>query len=397
MLEIPFVHGGAQDPTIKVGLIGCGGRGTGAAQNVLESSENISVVALADIFPDKVKKSREVLERGKDPGVKISDDWCYSGWDAYQRILESPIDYVMLCQPPGFRPPHFEAAIAAGKHVFAEKPVAVDPVGVRKFIAAGELAKTKKLGVLPGTNGRHSLIQREAVQRLHDGAIGEIIAGRIYFNTGYLWENARKEGESEMEWQIRNWYYFDWLSGDHIVEQHVHQHDAANWVLQAHPVRATGVGGRQVRTEEIYGNIYDHFDIDYEYPNGVHVMSMCRQWKGVPGLVGTEWIGTKGRAWLAYGNTEIHGPNAWKPDFKEPSSYVVEHREFVASIRAGKPINDATRIAESSLTSIMGREAAYTGKIVEWDALMKSDLDLSPAKYEYGPNPVRPVRRAGKV
>jgi predicted dehydrogenase len=391
------VHTWSQEATIKVGLVGCGGRGTGAATNVIEAGDNIQVVGLADLFPDKVKKSRDVLDRMKHPGVKISDDWCFGGWDAYRKLIESPIDYIMLCQPPGFRPPHFEAAVKAGKHVFAEKPVAVDPVGVRKFIAAGELAKEKKLGVLPGTNGRHSLIQRECVKRIHDGAIGEVVFGRIYFNTGYLWEYPRKEGESDMEWQIRNWYYFDWLSGDHIVEQHVHQHDAANWVLGAHPVRATAVGGRQVRTEELYGNIYDHFQVDYEYPNGVHVFSMCRQWKDTPGQVGTEWIGTKGRAWMAYGNTQIFGENPWKPDFKDPNSYVQEHMEFVKSIREGKPINDATRIAESSLTSIMGREAAYTGKVVGWDELMKSDLDLSPAKYEFGPNPVRPVRRPGKA
>jgi predicted dehydrogenase len=396
-MQIPFVHVRGQEQTIKVGLIGCGGRGSGAAANVLEAAPNVSLVALADIFPEKVQKVRAMLEKGKDPGVKISEDWCFGGWDAYRRILETPVDYIMLAQPPGFRPMHFEAAVEAGKHIFAEKPVAVDPVGVRRFIAAGEKARQKGIGVLPGTNGRHSLIQKEMVKRIHDGAIGEIVAGRIYFNTGYLWEFPRKPGESDMEWQIRNWYYFDWLSGDHIVEQHVHQHDAANWVLGSHPLRATGVGGRQMRTEEIYGNIYDHFFVDYEYPNGVHVMSMCRQWQGTRGLVGTEWIGTKGRAWMAYANSEIFGPGAWKPDFKEPPSHMQEHRDFIRSIREGKPINDAVRVAESSLTSIMGREAAYTGEVVEWDALMKSDLDLSPAKYEFGPNPVRPVRRPGKA
>jgi predicted dehydrogenase len=396
-MEIPFVHAAGQETTIKVGLVGCGGRGSGAAQNVLESSPNVQLIAIADVFETKVKQARRLLEARQDPGVKLQDDWCFSGLDAYQKLIESPVDYVMLCTPPGFRPEHFAAAVEAGKHVFAEKPVAVDPVGVRKFIAAGERAAQKKVGLLPGTNGRYSAAQKEAVRRIHDGAIGEVIAGNIYFNTGYLWVNPRKEGEQDLEWQIRNWYYFDWLSGDHIVEQHVHQHDMANWVMGANPVRALAVGGRQVRVEQEFGNIFDHFCVDYEYPRGVHVMSMCRQWANTPNKVGTEWIGTKGRAWIAYGKSEIFGANPWKSDGKEPSSYVEEHKAFVASIREGKPLNEARRIAESSLVSIMGREAAYTGKVVTWDEMMKSDLDLSPPKIEFGPYTPRPVRRPGRA
>jgi predicted dehydrogenase len=403
--QIPLVYAGGQEATLKIGLVGCGGRGTGAADNVLDSSENVQIIALADMFPDKIEKTRKVLKAKDHPGVKIQDDFCFSGFDAYKKILDSGIDYVMLCQPPGFRPQHFAAAVEAGKHIFFEKPVAVDPVGVRKIIEFGEKAKEKKLGVIPGTQSRHTPRIKETVARIHDGQIGEVLGGRIMFNTGYLWEYPRKEGMSDMEWQIRNWYYFDYLSGDHIVEQHVHQHDATDWVMKSTPLRATAVGGRQMRTEELYGNIFDHFYVDYEYPNGVHVTSMCRQWKGVPGEVLAVFYGTKGAAY-------VHGPKSgvitgekpWEfkpqpqdlgPNGKEINGQVLEHRDLIASIRAGKPLNEARRIAESSLTSILGREAAYTGKRIQYADLMKSDLDLSPKKYEFGPNEVRPVRRPG--
>jgi myo-inositol 2-dehydrogenase/D-chiro-inositol 1-dehydrogenase len=404
--EIPAVHVRGQEATLKVGLIGCGGRGTGAADNVLDSSENVQIIALADMFPDRLQKCRLQVQSKKDdagrphPGVKIQDDFCFTGFDAYRKILETGIDYVMLAQPPGFRPIHFAAAVDAGKHIFFEKPVAVDPVGVRKVIEYGEKAKEKKLGIVPGTQSRHTPRIMETVKRIHDGAIGEVVSGRINFNTQYLWNFPRREGMSDMEWQIRNWYYFDWLSGDHIVEQHVHQHDVTDWVLQAHPVRATAVGGRQMRTEELFGNIFDHFQVDYEYPNGVHVMSMCRQWDKTPGEVGATFIGTKGAAYVMGPKSgTITGQNAWKfePQGKEINGQVLEHRDLIASIRAGKPLNEARRIAETSLTSILGREAAYTGKVVAYADLMRSELDLSPKKYEFGPNEARPVRIPGKT
>jgi predicted dehydrogenase len=366
----------------------------------------VQITALADMFPEKIEKTRKVLRAKDHPGVKIQDDFCFSGFDAYNRLLDSGIDYVMLCTPPGFRPMHFAAAVEAGKHVFFEKPVAVDPVGVRKVIASGEKAKEKKLGVLPGTQSRHTPRIKETVRRIHDGQIGELLGGRIMFNTGYLWEIPRKDGMSDLEWQIRNWYYFDYLSGDHIVEQHVHQHDATDWVMQAHPIQATAIGGRQMRTESLYGNIFDHFYVDYEYPKGVHVTSMCRQWKGVPGEVLAVFYGTKGSAYIHGPKSGIiTGQNAWefKPQpqdvdakGKEINGTILEHRDLIASIRAGKPLNEARRIAESSLTSILGREAAYTGKTVKYDELMASDLDLSPKSWEFGPNEVRPVRRPGR-
>jgi predicted dehydrogenase len=236
------------------------------------------------------------------------------------------------------------------------------------------------------------------VRRIHEGQIGRVVAGRIYFNTGYLWEFERREGMSDIEWQIRNWYYFDWLSGDHIVEQHVHQIDAMDWVMKTHPVRAVGVGGRQSRIEPLYGNIYDHFGVDYEYPDDVHVFSMCRQWPKVPGKVESWFTGTLGEACIhGPSSGTITGKNAWKFEGEETKSQVQEHRDLIESIRAGKPLNEARRIAETTLTSILGREAAYTGRQIAWDDLMRSELDLTPPKLEFGPHDARPVRRPGKT
>ena len=385
-----------QEATLRVGLVGCGGRGRGAIDNVLDAAPNVQITALADMFPDRIATTMKLGQ--EKPGFKVAEESCFTGFDAVKRLLDSNVDYVMLCQPPGFRPSHFELAVEAGKHVFFEKPVAVDPVGVRKVIAAGEKAKAKKLGVIPGTQSRHSARMRETVRRIHQGQIGEVVAGRIYFNTGYLWEFERREGMSDIEWQIRNWYYFDWLSGDHIVEQHVHQIDAMDWVMKTHPVRAVGVGGRQVRVEPLYGNIYDHFAVDFEYPNDVHVFSMCRQWKGTPGKVESWFTGTKGEACVhGPASGTITGKDPWKWEGKETPSQVQEHRDLIESIRAGTPLNDARRIAETSLTSILGREVAYTGKIIGWDELFNSGLDLTPPKLEFGPHEARPVRRPGRA
>ena len=397
--RIPLVHGGAQDhPTLRVGLVGCGGRGRGAIENVLEAAPNVQVIALADMFPDRIQAARRLAAERELAGFKVQDDHCFTGFDAYRRLLDTSVDYVMLCEPPGFRPLHFAAAVEAGKHVFMEKPVAVDPVGVRKVIEYGEKARQKKLGVVPGTQNRHSRRIRETVRRIHEGQIGNVVAGYIFFNTGYLWSYERRPGWSDMEWQVRNWYYFDWLSGDHIVEQHIHQIDLTDWVFRAHPVRATAVGGRQARVEELYGNIYDHFGVDFEYPNGVHVLSMCRQWPRVPGFVAAWYVGTKGTAYLHHPQKSgvIEGENPWRFEGEEVPAQVQEHRDLIESIRAGNPLNEARRIAETTLTSILGREAAYTGKALTWEEVFASDLDLSPPKYEFGPNPVRPVRIPGR-
>ncbi len=377
--------------------MGCGGRGTGAAENCLAAAPNVQIIAMADMFPDRLASSRKLLSE-KD-GYKVKDDMAFTGFDAYKKILDTPIDLVLLATPPGFRPLHFAAAVEAGKHVFMEKPCAVDPVGVRKVIETGERARAKKLAVLPGTQYRHQASFIETIKRVHGGQIGPIRAGRAYYNSGTLWDKPRTKGMSEMEWQLRNWLYFDWLSGDQPVEQHIHTIDVTDWVMNAHPVRAVATGGRQVRTGDKFGNVYDHFTIDYEYPGGVHVMSMCRQMANVSNHVGAYFEGTKGTVAVYQASIKGFGgaPDwTYEDEISIGKAYVQEHTDLIKSIRAGQPVNEARRIAESTLTAILGREAAYTGKTVTWEEMVQSDLDLSPEKYEMGDNPVRPVPMPGQ-
>ena len=384
--------------TIRIGLVGCGGRGTGAADNCLSADPGVELVAMGDMFADRLEGSFKTLgdpnrEGGAHKGFKVVKEKCFTGFDAYRQVIDSGIDYVLLATPPGFRPIHAAYAIEKGKHVFAEKPVAVDPVGVRKFIALGEAAAKKGLGVLAGTQSRHHVAVREVVRRIHDGQIGAVRAVRAYFNGHGVWERKRGPGQSDMEWQLRNWYYFDWLSGDHIVEQHVHLIDATDWILKARPLRAVAVGGRQQRTAELYGNIYDHFLVDYEYPDGVHAASMTRHWKDCDGKHGVWVVGSEGEAEV-YNAYKITGKNPWKYDAEAnpfPDPAVQEHKDLIDSLRAGKPLNEARQVAESTLTAILGRQAAYTGKALTWDDISKSELDYSPPKYEFGPLPVRPV------
>jgi predicted dehydrogenase len=379
---------------IRAGLIGCGGRGTGAALNVLEAYPNVEIVALADMWPERLDRARQALVKSKDPRVKLEDARCFTGFDAYKRLLDTNIDYAMMAEPPGLRPLHFEAAVEAGKHCWLEKPGCVDPAGARRLIAAGEKAREKNLGVHSSTENRHSAKMVETVKRIHEGQIGKVLAGRCFFNTGGLWKVERKPGMSDMEWQIRNWYYFDWLSGDHIVEQHVHELDVCHWVLKSPPVRAVAVGGRSQRVEPVYGNIWDHFAVDYEYPDNVHIMSMCRQWQNTDGHVGAYFVGTKGEA-SAYGGT-ITGENPWKWEGKMLSPHVQEHADFIAAIRSGKPYNEAKQLAYSTLIAILGRTAAYTGKVMTWDQVLNSDQNLLPEKFELGDLPARPVPVPGK-
>jgi predicted dehydrogenase len=377
------------DP-IRVGLVGCGGRGTGAAEDCLTSSPNVKLVALGDLFPDRLAGCRQYF---RDRKVEVDEERCFTGFDAYQKVIDSGVDLVIFATPPGFRPIHVEAAVKAGKHVFMEKPVAVDPVGARRVMEAGRLAKEKKLGIVAGTQRRHQKSYVETIQRIHEGAIGKVVAARCYWNQGGLWHADRKDGMSDMEWQCRNWLYFTWLSGDHIVEQHIHNIDVVNWAIGTHPVRAVAVGGRQVRTDpKRYGHIFDHFCVDFEYPDGVHCLSMARQQPNTDGNVSEAIVGTKGRS---NPDGSITGENAWRFSGKSPNPYVQEHADLIASIRAGEPLNEAQQVAESTMSAIMGRIAAYTGKRVTWDELMASTLDLSPPKHEFGPLPVPPVARPG--
>jgi predicted dehydrogenase len=392
----------AGSDVIRVGLVGCGGRGTGAARDCLRSSDGVELVALGDLTADRLAQCRTQLQTAaaEDPAFaakyRVTDDRCFTGFDAYQKVLASDIHLVILATPPGFRPGHLAAAVAADKHIFAEKPVAVDPAGVRSVLATYELALKKGLGIGVGTQRRHQTEYVTTIARLRDGAIGEVISGQVFWNQGGLWNREPRPDWTPAEWQIRNWLYFTWLSGDHIVEQHVHNIDVANWVMGAHPVKATGIGGRQWRTAPSFGHIYDHFAVDFEYANGARVMSMCRQIDGTRGRVGEHFLGTRGSSDAA-GN--IAGPAAWtweKPE-KPVSSFVQEHTDLIASIRSGKPYNELKQIAESTLTAIMGREAAYTGQELTWDEVLNASQDLTPPQVAFGPLDVPPVATPGQT
>lgn len=388
------------DDTLRVAVIGCGGRGTGAAVNALEADAGTRIVAMADLFEDRLRGSHAHLagiEQFKGR-VDVAPERMYVGFDAYKRLLlDGGVDYAILATPPHFRPMHFEAAIEAGCHVFMEKPVAVDPPGVRTVLAASELADKRRLSVVAGTQRRHQECYLEAMERIAQGSIGEIVSASCYWNQGGLWVHHRTGEESDMEWQCRNWLYFTWLSGDHIVEQHVHNLDVVNWAMGGPPARCTGMGGRQVRTGPEYGNIFDHFAIEYEYANGVSMLSTCRQIDGTDGKVEEVLRGTKGRALTRHGHAEISGPSAWRYGGSNPNPYVVEHVDLIAAIRSGKRLNEARRIAESTLTAIMGRMSCYTGKTVSWEQALNSRLDLSPPSYVFGDVPVREVAVPGRT
>lgn len=376
------------DP-IRIGLVGCGGRGTGAVRDAVRASDNVQIMALGDLFPDRITSAQTGFARtvAEDPrfaaAYKVTPEKCFTGFDAYKQVLATDCDLVILATPPGFRAEQLTAAVNAGKHVFTEKPVAVDVKTALAAIAAADIAKTKGLGIVAGTQRRHDPRYRETIRRIHDGAIGQVVSGQVYWNQGGLWSNVRKPGWSDMEFQLRNWLYYTWLSGDHIVEQHVHNIDVANWVMGGHPVRATAMGGRQTRTDPLYGHIFDHFAVEYEYSDGRRVLSMCRQQDGTASKVGESFQGSLGQS-NAYDT--IEGKNAWKHARLEGMNpYVEEHRDLVASIRAGKPLNEGRQIVESNLTAILGREAAYTGQSLTWDELLASNLSILPTTFALGP------------
>jgi myo-inositol 2-dehydrogenase / D-chiro-inositol 1-dehydrogenase len=305
---------------------------------------------------------------------------------------------VILAAPPGFRPSHLKAAITEGKHIFTEKPVAVDGPGIRTCLALYEEAKTKGLAIAAGTQRRHQKSYREAIQRIHDGAIGDIVSARCYWNQGSLWNKQRQSDWTDMEWQLRNWLYFTWLSGDHIVEQHVHNLDVVNWATNSHPVRAVGMGGRQVRTSPEFGHIFDHFAVDYEYASGMHLMSMCRQIQGCENKVAETLVGNKGLAELEDRRRYlIKGQADWQFSGKEQDSYLQEHTDLIESIRGSSPINELKNVTESTLTAIMGRMSAYTGKAVTWEQALNSSQELVPTQLSWGKLPVPPVAVPGQT
>ncbi len=380
--------------TIRIGVIGCGGRGTGAAIDCLNAAPGVEIVAMGDLFQDRIDSSLKRIQKTHSDKVKVTKDMCFTGFDNYLKVAALPeVNLIVTAAAPGFRPLHLKAAVEAGKNVFMEKPVAVDPVGVRSIIASSDLARKKGLAIVTGTQRRHQQRYLELMKRINNGEIGEITGGQCYWNQGELWVVKKTPQMTDMEWQCRNWLYFTWLSGDHIVEQHVHNIDVMNWALGSLPVKVMGMGGRQQRTAPEYGNIYDHFAVEYEYPNGVRIMSMCRQIKGCADRVEERIVGTKG---YAFGYGEIHGTNFWKFDADETNPYVQEQADLIASIRSGKPLNEGRRIAESTMCAILGRMSAYTGRAISWEwAMTSSKLDLTPAKYDFGPLPVEPVAIPG--
>ncbi|HWD21258.1 MAG TPA: Gfo/Idh/MocA family oxidoreductase [Verrucomicrobiae bacterium] len=388
--NFPFVltsHAAPDDP-IRIGLIGCGGRGSGAVANAIEASPNVKVAAVADVFENVARSAAEKYQL--DPAH------CFSGFDAYQKLLAVPdVNYVILATPPGFRPIHFEAAVNAGKHIFCEKPVAVDAPGIRKFIAAGELARQKQLCVVAGTQRRHQPSYKETIKRIHDGAIGDVLCLRAYWNQNAIWHRG-DHWETEMERQVHNWYHYVWLCGDHIVEQHLHNLDVCNWIMNDHPIRAYGQGGRQALGSKS-GQIYDHFAVEFEYRNGARLFSQCRQIDGTDGNVSEAVVGTKGFC-NKLNDGEIHqGDNIIRFDGPKPNPQVVEHADLMAAVRGAAPYtNDSLNVAHSTMTAIMGRESAYSGQVVQWDEAMAWQTSLMPEKLAWGPVPAVEVAIPGK-
>jgi predicted dehydrogenase len=346
---VPLAQAQGSD-TIRVGVVGCGGRGSGAANDCVTSSPGVKIVALADAFPDRMK--------GLKDKFNVPDNRCFVGIDSYKELMAlDDINLVILATPPGFRPPTLVEAVKRGKNVFMEKPVAVCPAGIKMVIEASEAAAQKGLAIVAGTQRRHERKYVETMKRIHDGAIGDIVSAQCYWNMGGLWVSQRQPGQSDVEWQIRNWLYFTWLSGDHICEQHVHNIDVINWAFGALPETVHGVGGRQYRTGPEYGNIFDHFGVEFVYPNDVRTISQCRQIEGTDGNVSERVVGTKGMSNCA---GRIEGENPWRYEGENPNPYVEEHKDLIASIRSGKPLNEGRQVAESTLCAIMGRESAYS-------------------------------------
>lgn len=389
-----FANGVFQDrPTLKVGLIGCGGRGSGAIRDTLNADPGVVVWSIGDAFSDRLTGLADGLKKEIGGRYQVEDRW-FTGLDAYKKVIASGVDVVILTTPPAFRPIHFAEAVAAGKHVFMEKPVAVDGPGIRKVLEAAALAKQKNLTVVAGTQRRHDRAYNEAIKALKDGFAGEVLHMNCYWNQGGLWINPRQPGWSDVENQMRNWLYYTWLSGDHITEQHVHNLDVCNWVMGTHPVKAISMGGRQSRIDPVYGHVFDHFATEYEYANGVKMMSFCRQADGCASNVSEQIILTKGKS---NANTSIRGEKNWRFEGDRPNPYVLEHVRLYKSIKANEGFNEGAQVAESTLTAIMGRMSAYSGEEVSWEKALNSQVSLVPANLEFGPMGVPPVAIPGKT
>ncbi|NBU41437.1 MAG: gfo/Idh/MocA family oxidoreductase [Planctomycetia bacterium] len=385
-LAVPAVH--AQSPStdlIRVGLIGAGGRGTGALQQALSvPGSNVKVTAVADAFENRIKGALKAVE-GMEGKVDVPEDRQFKGLDGYQKVLDH-CDLVILATPPGFRPFHFDAAIKAGKHVFMEKPVCVDSFGARLCLEAAKMADEKKLKVVVGLQRHYDSVYRATLEKVREGLAGDLIGGQVYWNGSGIWYRKREEGQNEMQFQVNNWYHFNWLCGDHICEQHVHNIDVANWFLDALPVSAYGVGGRQQRTPGQPSEIYDHHAVNFTYPNGVSIASQCKQFPGGDNRVNEEFQGTKG--FVKIGEiTDYSGKVLWKYEGPKPNAYQVEHDELHDAIRRDVALNNAYYGTTSSFSAVLGRMATYSGKVQNFEKALALPYRTMPENMTWESTP----------
>ncbi len=376
------------DDTLKIGLVGCGGRGAGAVTNALDADKNTTLVAMGDAFSEPLQKRLGILKQKYPDRVTVDPDHCFTGFDAYEKVIASDVDVVILATPPHFRPVHLQACVDADKHVFVEKPVAVDAPGVRAILAACADADKKGLSIVSGLCYRFNPAVQETMRRVHDGAIGKVVALQATYNCGPPWfrNKDRAAGWTEMEYQMRNWYVFTWLSGDHNVEQHVHSLDKAAWAIdQELPAKIWGSGGRQVRSEDAIGQIFDHHCVTYEFPSGVRLYSHCRRQANCANEVSDIVLGSKGTCDVMKGR--IEGNNPWRYRGPKGNHYVAEHEALFQSIRSGTPLNHGSYMAHSTLLAIAGRMVTYTGKALSWEQVMNSKQVLAPTQYTWDADP----------
>ena len=391
-IALPNIHIAAErinpgnSETLKVGLIGCGGRGTGAALQATKADPNVHLTAMADLFGDQIISSLNNLKQENPSKVQVSPDHQFVGFDAYKKLLATDVDVVILATPPSFRPGHLAAAVEASKHVFCEKPVAVDAPGIRQVLETAKKAKAKGLALMSGFCWRFETRKRDTMKRVLDGKIGNVTSVYNTYNTGALWYKEPKSNWSDKEIIYRNWLYYNWLSGDHIVEQAVHSVDLMSWALgDIKPIQVTGTGGRQSRTEDKYGNVYDHFSIIYEYPNGVNGYHISRQQQGCSRDYGIDIMGTKGRCEIDVSSLHriTRKGKVWDWEGEKNNMYQTEHDELFASIRAGSPFYDGEQMAYSTLLAIWGRMAAYTGQTIKFNDALNSNEALAPKIDDY--------------
>lgn len=392
---VPNVHA-ADSTTIRVGLIGCGGRGTGAAVNAMRADPSVRITGLADLFSLSIENCRKSLGKRHPDQFVVNDDTCYDGFDSYKKLLASDVDVVLLASPPHYRPDHIEAAVEAGKEVFCEKPVATDPTGVRRVEAACKQADEKGLNIVSGLCWRYDKGMQQTVEQIRDGKIGTVVSTQANYLTNPVWIRPRRPDESDMEYQCRNWYYFNWLSGDHIVEQFIHSLDKALWLREDNPpVRAYGLGGRQRRSDETQGDIYDHFSVVYEWANETRTYAHTRQMAGCFNQTEDFVYGTDGRAKMVA--HQIDGLKPWKFEGKKVQMHQAEQDEFFKAVRGERPrINNGTYMCRSTLMAILGREVCYSGREMTFDEIATSPQDLRPVGYSWGVAPPVEVPQPGE-